>query len=236
VADRAPTPDTPDHRHPGVEAATTSGRAVTDAELARIVTVPNMISLVRLACIPLFLWILFGLDNRAGAAWLLGGLGATDWVDGYIARRWHQVSSFGKVLDPTADRLLFIVGVAAIIIDGSAPLWFAWAVVGREVVMSVALVTLTALGMKRFDVSWAGKAGTFDLMFAFPGFMLGATDFPGHTVFRWLGWGFGIPGLALSYYAAVTYLPMMKRNLAAGRRERAAAQRDGQARPMEAAT
>src|SRR4051812_23632175 len=99
----------------------------------RYLTLPNGFTLLRLCCIPLFLYLLFGRDNRAGAAWLLGGLGATDWVDGWLARRLHQTSEFGKVFDPTADRLMFIVGVGGIIIDHSAPLWMAWAVVVREV-------------------------------------------------------------------------------------------------------
>ena len=88
----------------------------------RVLTVPNVITVVRLCCIPVFLWLLFGLENRYAAAVLLGVLGATDWVDGYVARRYDQVSELGKVLDPTADRLLFIVCVGGIIVDGSAPL------------------------------------------------------------------------------------------------------------------
>ena len=76
----------------------------------RYLTMPNAFTLVRLCCIPLFLYLLFGRDNRAGAAWLLGGLGATDWVDGWLARRLDQTSEFGKMFDPTVDRLLFIVG------------------------------------------------------------------------------------------------------------------------------
>ena len=86
----------------------------TLAPPSRILTVPNAITLVRLACIPLFLWLLFAQDDRASAAWLLGVVGATDWVDGYAARHLHQVSELGKVLDPTADRLVFIVCVGAI--------------------------------------------------------------------------------------------------------------------------
>ena len=70
---------------------------------------------------PLFLWLLFGRDNRLAAAWLLAVLGATDWVDGYIARRFNQVSTLGKVLDPTADRLLLAVGVISILVYGSVP-------------------------------------------------------------------------------------------------------------------
>ena len=65
----------------------------------RILTIPNVMPLVRLACIPLFLYLLFGRDNRAGAAWLLGGLGATDWIDGDVARHFNQVTRLGQLLD-----------------------------------------------------------------------------------------------------------------------------------------
>lgn len=196
---------------------------MTDAATAqlsshRFLTAPNLFTLVRLCCIPLFLYLLFGRDNRAGAAWLLGGLGATDWVDGWLARRFDQVSEFGKVFDPTADRLLFIVGIAGIIIDGSAPLWFAWMVVAREVLVggTVAIATI-AFKMQRFDVSFVGKAATFLLMFAMPGFMLGASDFPGHTGFQIASWILGIPGLILSYWTAITYVPTISASIVAGR-------------------
>jgi cardiolipin synthase (CMP-forming) len=184
----------------------------------RYLTVPNAFTLVRLCCIPLFLYVLFGQDNRAGAAWLLGAIGATDWVDGWLARRLNQTSEFGKMFDPTADRLLFIVAISAIIVDGSAPLWFAWAVVIREVLVggTVAIATLF-FGMKRFDVTWLGKLATFLLMFAMPGFMLGASDFPGHQLFLIGAWILGIPGLVLSYYTAVTYIPTIRRSLRDGR-------------------
>jgi cardiolipin synthase (CMP-forming) len=180
----------------------------------RVVTVPNAMSLVRLACIPLFLWLLFAQDDRVAAAFLLGGLGATDWIDGYIARRYDQVSELGKVLDPAADRLLFIVGIAAIIIDGSAPLWFCWAVVVREVVVGATMVICTLVfDMERFDVTYWGKLATFLLMFAFPGFMLGATDFPAHQFFLAVAWIMGIPGLVLSLYTAIAYVPMIRSHL-----------------------
>jgi cardiolipin synthase len=184
----------------------------------RYLTLPNAFTLIRLCCIPLFLYLLFGRDNRAGAAWLLGGLGATDWVDGWLARRLNQTSEFGKIFDPTADRLLFIVAIGGIIVDHSAPLWIAWEVVAREVVFggTVAIATL-AFAMKRFDVTWWGKTATFLLMFAFPGFMLGASDFPGHQGFQIAAWILGIPGLILSYYTAVTYIPTIRASLREGR-------------------
>ena len=98
------------HKHDGSASAGTA-----------VLTVPNVISFVRLLCMPLFVYLLFGRDNRAGAAYLLAVLGATDWVDGYIARRFGQVSELGKILDPTADRLLLIVGIGSIAIDDAAP-------------------------------------------------------------------------------------------------------------------
>jgi cardiolipin synthase len=194
----------------------------------QVLTIPNVMSLVRLACIPLFLWMLFAQENRAGAAFLLGGLGATDWIDGYIARRFDQVTELGKILDPTADRLMFIVGIGAIIIDGSAPLWFAWAVVVREAVVGATMAIATLVfGMARFDVTYWGKLATFLLMFAFPGFMLGATDFPGHQLFLAVAWIMGVPGLVLSYYTAFAYIPLITSHLgqrsssAEGRRDSA---------------
>ena len=193
----------------------------TRASTSRVLTLPNVISIIRLCCIPVFLWLLFAQDNRAAAAWLLGGLGATDWIDGYIARRYGQVSELGKVLDPTADRLLFIVGVGAMIIDGAVPPVFAWLVVIREAALGIVLVVMTMRGMQRFDVTYWGKAATCLLMFAFPAFLLGASDFPANDLFQLAGWLLGIPGLVLSYYSAITYIPMIRVNLRAGRAKRA---------------
>jgi cardiolipin synthase (CMP-forming) len=188
-----------------------------------VLTVPNVVTVVRLGCIPVFLWLLFGVENRYAAAVLLGALGATDWVDGYVARHFDQVSELGKVLDPLADRLLFIVCVGGIVIDGSAPLVFSILVIVREVVVGGTLAALTLFGMKRFDVSMWGKAGTFCLMVAFPLFLLGAGGDGAVNTFFWIcGWLVGVPGLLLSYYAAVGYIPMMRRSLAEGRRERIA--------------
>lgn len=186
-----------------------------------VATVPNAVTLVRLACIPLFLYVLFGRDNRVAAGLLLGGLGATDWVDGFIARRYNQVSELGKMLDPTADRLLFIVGIGGIIIDGAAPPWFAWLVLVREALLGSAVAALTLAGMKRFDVTFLGKAATLMLMVAFPAFMLGSSDLASRWVFQVIGWGFGIPGLVVSYYTAVTYVPTLRAKFREGRGERA---------------
>jgi cardiolipin synthase len=194
------------------------------SEVETLWTVPNLFTLARLLCLPLFLYLLLGRDNRAGAAWLLGGLGATDWVDGYLARRLGQVSEFGKKFDPTVDRLLFIVALLAIIADDAAPRWFCIAVLGRELLVggTIAVATI-AFHMVPFDVTWLGKTATFLLMFAIPGFVLGASDFPGATGFQVVAWVLGIPGLALSYWTAVGYVPQIRRGVAAGRTARVSA-------------
>jgi len=189
-----------------------------------VFTLPNAITLARLACLPVFLWLLFGQEDRAAAAWLLAALGITDWVDGYLARHLDQVSELGKVLDPVADRLLFFVGAGGILIDGSVPTWFAVTVLVRETLVGGATLVLAALGARRIDVTWFGKAGTFGLMIAFPLFLAHHSDLSWAETAGVLAWVAGIPGLALSLYAAVLYVPLARRALAEGRDARHAAE------------
>ncbi|MDE0235812.1 MAG: CDP-alcohol phosphatidyltransferase family protein [bacterium] len=183
----------------------------------RVWTVPNVISVLRLGCVPVFCVLLLGMGNRAGAAILLGVLGATDWVDGYIARRFNQVSELGKILDPTADRLMFLAAVVAMMVDGSLHAAFGVTMLVREAVVSLATVVLGAMGARRIDVTWTGKTATFGLMFALPFLLLGDSSVGGGAALRGVGWGLGIPSLALSYYAAIEYIPRARRALAEGR-------------------
>jgi cardiolipin synthase len=206
----------------------TGGDELPAGEVDSLYTIPNLFTLLRLLCLPIFLYLLFGRDNPAGAAWLLGGLGATDWVDGYLARRLGQVSEFGKKFDPTVDRLLFIVALIAIIVDEAAPVWFCVAVLARELLVGVTIAVATiCFGMARFDVTFWGKLATFLLMFAIPGFMLGYSDFPGHTGFLVASWLVGIPGLVISWVTAVGYVPKIRAGIAAGQRGGLGAQPPG---------
>ena len=189
----------------------------------RVWTVPNLISVLRLGCVPVFCILLLGMGNRAGAAILLGVLGATDWVDGYIARRFDQGSELGKILDPTADRLMFLTAVVVMVVDGSLPAAFGVPMLVREAVVSLVVVALGAMGARRIDVTWTGKTATFGLMFALPLLLLGDSSVVGGTALRGVGWGLGIPSLALSYYAAVEYIPRARQALAEGRAGRTAA-------------
>ncbi len=180
-------------------------------------TIPNAITLVRLMMLPVFLYVLFVLENRMAASLLLGVISATDWVDGYLARRLGQVSEFGKIFDPTVDRLLFVVATVAIIIDGSIPVWFALAVLFREVAVGLMMAVATLLyKMPRIDVTYWGKVATFLLMFAVPGFLMGNSDIAIADAFLVASWLLGIPGLILSYWTGIAYIPQVRRAVAAG--------------------
>lgn len=181
----------------------------------RILTVPNVLSVARLCFLPLFLWLLFARENRHAAAWLLAVLCASDFLDGYIARHFDQVSTLGKVLDPLADRILLGVGGIAIIVDGSIPAWLGVLALAREAVVGVAAVVLSFLGARRIDVQLVGKAGNFLLMLAFPLFLASNPDggAPWHEVTRPLAWLSAVPGVVLSYYSAYRYIPLAKEAL-----------------------
>ncbi|HEY3241370.1 MAG TPA: CDP-alcohol phosphatidyltransferase family protein [Acidimicrobiia bacterium] len=185
----------------------------------RILTVPNVVTLARLLCVPVFCWLLFGRDDRTAAAWLLAALGCTDWVDGYLARRLHQVSELGKVLDPTADRILLGTVVVSLLIDGSVPVVVGVALLVREVLVSAAVLALAAAGARRIDVQWAGKAGTLALMVSLPLFMMGDPG-PWGRPAEFVAWAFALGGLVLMWYAAFTYVPIARQALADGRAAR----------------
>ena len=186
----------------------------------RILTVPNAISAVRLACVPLFLYLLLGAEERLAAGILLATLGATDWVDGYIARRWPQVATVGKILDPVADRVVLLSGVVAILIDGAAPLWVGVATLGREVLISIGTLAVAGMGARRIDVSRVGKAGTFLTYFAYPLFLGGEAGVGSRGVWRGLAWACVIPGIVLSWWALATYVPAARQALREPRRHR----------------
>ena len=219
------------HRMAESQSADTRNSLATSGDKPEVVdngiwTFPNAFSFVRLLCVPLFLWLLFGSDHPAIAAWLLVGLGATDWVDGYIARRFNQGSEFGKVLDPTADRALLIAGTVSLLIIDSVPTQvkiFVWVVLVREVLVGAVTVTLALAGARRIDVVWAGKAGTFFVMPALPMFVLSAyIEGFWHWEMLIVGWISGTVGVVLGYYAVMQYIPLARAALREGRSARIA--------------
>jgi cardiolipin synthase len=188
----------------------------------RILTVPNALTLVRLLCIPLFVWLI-ARPHRSGwypAALLLGGLGVTDGVDGFVARHFNQVSTLGKVLDPVADRLLLGVAAVSIIVVGALPTWVAVGALSREALVAIGFLVVAAGGGRRMDVQWAGKAATFGLMVALPLFLAGHANDDWHRIAETLAWVGVIPALVVGWYAVVTYVPMARAALSEGRGQR----------------
>lgn len=186
-----------------------------------VLTVPNVVTVVRLLALPVFVWLLFARDNRAAAAFLLGGLGATDWVDGYLARRLGQVTELGKVLDPVADRILLGTAVIALMVDDAVPRWIGVLVLVREAAVSATALLLGALGARRIDVTSIGKTGALLQMIALPLFCAGSSTLSWAPVAQVLAWTFIVPGLGISYYAAAGYVPLARGALADGRTARA---------------
>ena len=188
-------------------------------------TWPNLVTFVRLALIPVFLWLLFSTGHRALAAWLLAFLGATDWIDGFLARRLHQVSNVGKIIDPVADRLLVMVGLLAVAAASGVPWWFALATLARELVVSVLTLVLTALGAARIDVLWWGKVSTFALMTSYPLFLLTSNQHHAalmhwQVFWRDVCWVIGVAGLTLAWVVLFGYVRPALAALRAGRRGR----------------
>ncbi|MGA9076946.1 MAG: CDP-alcohol phosphatidyltransferase family protein [Acidimicrobiales bacterium] len=200
---------------PSTGAATTGD---ADALLARVWTLPNAITVSRLVLLGAFIAALFPLHERVVAFFLLAVTGITDFLDGYIARHHNQVTTIGKIIDPSVDRVVLITSVVCVVAFGAVPVWLAVVVLGREVIVSATVLVLAALGAARIDVNWFGKAGTFGLMCDLPLFVL--AHGPGgwtHAV-EITAWVIVVPALAFSFWGAVLYVPAARRALAAGRR------------------
>jgi cardiolipin synthase (CMP-forming) len=176
----------------------------------RILTLPTAVTVARLVCIPVFVVLLATDGHRhwVAAAILLGAIGSTDWVDGQLARRLHQVSTVGKVLDPLADRLLLVVAALSIIAVGAVPIWVAVVFLAREVLVAVGFLIVAARGGRRMDVLWVGKAATFALMCALPLFLLGHANLSWHEVPEALAWVATAPAIGFGWYSVARYITM----------------------------
>lgn len=179
-----------------------------------MLTWPNLVTLVRLACLPWFV-VLMRDGHPVAGAFVLGSLGATDWVDGWIARRFNQSSELGAVLDPIADRLVFFVGVTTAIHYEGIPPWFGGAILAREAFVALMMVVATLLGMERFAVTRQGKAATFALLWAVPWIVVGKGEGP-WRFFELTAWCIAVPGIILSYVTAIAYVPMVRAHLRRG--------------------
>lgn len=185
----------------------------------RILSLPNVVTTARLVLVPLFVVLLVQPHHRDwyGAAILLAALGSTDWVDGQLARRLDQVTTLGKILDPTADRVLLVTAVVGILAVGAVPVPIAVVAITREGLVAIAAVVLAALGARRIDVTLIGKAGTFGLMCAFPLFLTGHSSASWHLTALVLGWIASIGGLVFGWISILVYIPLARQAITDGR-------------------
>ncbi len=184
----------------------------------QIVTIPNAISVARLLGVPVFLWLVLGVDSRAGDWWAVGLLiasGASDWLDGKIARALHQQSRLGQVLDPAADRLYIVATVVALAVRAIIPWWLVALLGAREVVMAGVLWLLRRHGWGALQVSFVGKTATLCLLYAFPLLFLGSHVAVYRETARVAGWTMAIWGSALYWCAALLYIVQARRLMAA---------------------
>lgn len=178
----------------------------TRVQTDRVLTVPNLISFARLAGVPVFLWLVLVPQADAWAVLLLVVAGASDWLDGWLARRLGQISRLGQLLDPIADRLYIAATLLGLALRGIVPWWLVLLLLGRDLLLALFLPALKRRGQTGLPVHFLGKAATFTLLWGFPLILLGAGEGPAAAVARVVGWAFTVWGTALYWYAGMLYV------------------------------
>jgi cardiolipin synthase (CMP-forming) len=190
----------------------------------RVFTVPNLISMARLAGVPVFLWLVLVPQADWWAVGLLIAAGLSDWLDGKLARAWNQQSRLGEVLDPAADRLYIAATLIGLAVRAIIPWWFVAVLVFRELVLGVALLVLRRHSFGPLQVSFVGKTATLCLLYAFPLLFIGSHASTVAVTARVTGWAFAIWGTALYWWAAALYLVQTRQVIAAAGRDEPAGQ------------
>jgi cardiolipin synthase len=180
-----------------------------------VVTVPNLISMLRLALVPVFA-VLIVTGHDVWALAVLAFSGFTDWLDGVLARRLHQVSKLGQMLDPAADRLFILVTLVCLGWRGVVPWWLLVVIVARDLLLTGLLPVLARHGYGPLEVSFAGKAGTFSLLYAFPLLLLAESPGVLGTAAHVAGWAFTWWGIGLYWLAGLQYVAQARRLITAG--------------------
>jgi CDP-diacylglycerol--glycerol-3-phosphate 3-phosphatidyltransferase len=177
----------------------------------RVLTVPNFISIGRILLVPVLIWAVVVERSPYFINALLVVIGVSDFLDGWIARHFNQVTELGKLLDPIGDRLAVGTALALFLVKGWMPLWLGVALIVREVGVSIGAVVLGALGVPRFDVTFIGKLATLLLMFGIPFFTIAASDYSWREAARYTSYAFCLPGLVCSYLTVGQYAVMSRR-------------------------
>jgi cardiolipin synthase len=170
-----------------------------------LVNIPNLLSFLRIALVPVFLWLLLN-EMFLSAIFVLMVAGITDFLDGYLARKLNQMTKLGKVLDPVADRLYIFATLLALSVTGNIPWWLAALVIARDVLMLVSLPALASLGYATLPVHFLGKASTFALLYSFPLLLMGKIFVEAQFILLPLAWAFALWGVALYWWSGFVYL------------------------------
>ena len=173
--------------------------------LVQLRTVPNMLSALRLILVPVFLFMLLN-DQGLVAIAILAVSSITDFLDGYLARRYHQVTRLGQLLDPFADRLYIFSTLIAFSIQGVIPWWLALLVIGRDFMLLVVYPILATHGFGPLPVHYLGKAGTMALLYAFPLLLIANIWVDAALVVKPLAWAFALWGVGLYWWAGFVYV------------------------------
>jgi cardiolipin synthase len=171
----------------------------------RVMTIPNLISVVRLAGVPFFLWLILVPEADGWALAVLFVSGLSDYADGYLARKLDQTSKLGEILDPVADRLYILSTVVGLAARGIIPWWVAALLPARDAFLWCLVPFLRTRGYSSLPVHFLGKAATANLLYAFPLLLLGDGTGTGATLAKVFGWAFAIWGTCLYWWAGLLY-------------------------------
>ncbi len=180
----------------------------------RVLTIPNIISIIRLAGVPLFLWLVLVPEADAWALAVLFVSGLTDWLDGYLARKLHQTSKLGAILDPVADRLYILSTVIGLGMRDIIPGWMAIILPARDAFLWCLVPFLRTRGYSSLPVHFLGKAATANLLYAFPLLLLGDGTGVLAMLAKVFGWAFAIWGTGLYWWAGLLYAWQVRKLLA----------------------
>ena len=172
----------------------------------RVLTIPNVLSALRLVLIPLFVWVALGPENDLLAFGLLAVSAVTDWLDGVIARRFNMVSRVGQLLDPIADRLFVLSTIVVLALREIVPWWLVVALVARDVVLFFVQLYVHRRGVEPLPVHYVGKVATACLMYGMPLLFLTTGDGQVAAVATPVAWAFIIWGTAIYWWSAVLYV------------------------------
>jgi cardiolipin synthase (CMP-forming) len=172
---------------------------------SRVLTVPNVLSILRLCLLPVFLWLVLGPEADGIAVAVLMFMGISDFFDGYVARRWNQTSRLGAVLDPVADRLYILAVVIGLVLRDIIPLWLAVVLPARDLFLWFLVPFLRTRGYSALPVHFLGKAATAALLYAFPLLLLGDGTGTLAEVSKVFGWAFAIWGVGMYWWAGFLY-------------------------------